>query len=105
VLYLAKTADVYLQQDLAAELPDGIFSNQKAQLGKLWKVLQWKTMVNCVTVRSILRSFGIFYGRSWLGSWYIFTRFGMLYRVKSGNPAWRGVNIPPVNQSSPLGPS
>jgi hypothetical protein len=26
-------------------LPDGFFSNQKSQLGKFWRVLQWKMFV------------------------------------------------------------
>jgi hypothetical protein len=37
---------------------------------------------------SILRTNGIFYGNlgHFVAIWYIFTRFGMLYREKSGNP-------------------
>jgi hypothetical protein len=44
----------------------------------------------------ILRPKGIFYGRlvHFKVIWYIFPRFGMLYREKSGNP---GANIPSGN--------
>jgi hypothetical protein len=44
-------------------------------------VLQWKRVVYFTAVWSILRPFGIF------GAiWYIFSRFGILYLEKSGNP-------------------
>jgi hypothetical protein len=39
-------------------------------------------------ILSILRTNDIFYGHlvHFVVIWYIFTRFGMLYREKSGNP-------------------
>jgi hypothetical protein len=44
-------------------------------------------LVICIAVLSILQPNGIFYGH-----WYIFPRFGILYRLKSGNPA-PGINL------------
>jgi hypothetical protein len=41
-------------------------------------------LVNFPAIWHILWLFGIFYP-----VWYIFTRFGMLYQEKSGNPAGR----------------
>jgi hypothetical protein len=67
-------------------LPDAIFSNPK--LGKFWRVLQWKNLGNIkrqiwffTAIWYILLPFGTFYG-------YLvyFSRFGMLYQEKSGNP-------------------
>jgi hypothetical protein len=45
-------------------------------------ILQWKMLVYFVAIRSILRPFGIFYGHL-----EYFSRFGVLYEEKSGNPA------------------
>jgi hypothetical protein len=39
-------------------LPNGLFRTQNQNLGKFWRVLQWKMMDTC----SILRSFVFFYG-------------------------------------------
>jgi hypothetical protein len=39
-------------------------------------------LVYFMAICYILRSFGIIFG-----DWYIFSRFGMLYQEKSGNPA------------------
>jgi hypothetical protein len=67
-------------------LPDGIFSNQKnlnfGEINRIW---------------SILRSFGLFYGHlvyfmdvnTFCGILVYFSRFGILYQAKSGNPANR----------------
>jgi hypothetical protein len=57
-------------------LPDGIFSKQESDLGKFWRVLQWKTLAFYMSICSILWLFGI-----------CFPRFGMLNQEKSGNPA------------------
>jgi hypothetical protein len=62
-------------------LPDGIFSTQNPNLGKFWRVLPWNMLVYFMDIWSILYLFGIFCG-------YLeyFSRFGMLYQEKSGNP-------------------
>jgi hypothetical protein len=58
-------------------------------LGKFWRVLQWKMMVYFMANWSILRQIGIF-----MAIWCILQRigifyghFGMLYQEKSGNSA------------------
>jgi hypothetical protein len=50
-------------------LPDGLFSNQKYQLGNFWGVFWCKMLVSFMAIWSILwqsgnilRLFGIFYG-------------------------------------------
>jgi hypothetical protein len=63
------------------------FQTQNKNLGKFWKVLQWKMFGIFGAILSILRTNSIFYGiLHFVVMWYIFTRFGMLYREKSGNP-------------------
>jgi hypothetical protein len=56
---------------------------------KFWKVLLWKMLVFFRAILSNLRPSGIFYGHlvHFVAIWYIQSRFGMLYREKSGNPA------------------
>jgi hypothetical protein len=51
--------------------------------------LQWKTLVYFMAIRSILRPFGIIYGRlaHCVFIWYIFSGFGVMHQEKSGNPA------------------
>jgi hypothetical protein len=78
---------------LAAGLPDGLFSNQKIQIwvnfggsctGRCW--------YNFMDTWSILRSFVIFYGHSVYivsGNLVYFSRFGILFQEKSGNPDWQ----------------
>jgi hypothetical protein len=62
------------------------FSNQNPDLGKVWRVFQWDMLVygHLVYFTAIWYSlwpFGI------LGViWYIFSRFGIFYLEKSGNP-------------------
>jgi hypothetical protein len=48
-----------LQSTYRAVLPDGIFSDKKTNLGKFWKVLQWKMLVFLMAYLSILRPNGI----------------------------------------------
>jgi hypothetical protein len=70
-------------------------------LGKFWRVLQWKMLVYFMDTWSILRSFVIFYGHLvhftvfccilWIFgivccNLAYFPRFGILYQEKSGNP-------------------
>jgi hypothetical protein len=63
-----------------AGLPDGIFSDQKSLFGYILKGITMK-------------AYGLFYGHSvyFTAIWYIlllfgFSRFGMFYQEKSGNP-------------------
>jgi hypothetical protein len=45
-----------------AGLPDGLFSDQKYQFGKFWRVLRWKMLVYFMTIWHILRLFVTFKG-------------------------------------------
>jgi hypothetical protein len=64
------------------------FQTKNPNLGKFWRVLQWKILVYFMTIWSILRPLEIFYGNLayFVVIWYIFSRFGMLHQEKSGNP-------------------
>jgi hypothetical protein len=59
---------------------------------KFWKVLQWKILVFlepfCLHILRTNVMYNVNYGHlvHFVVIWYIFSRFGMLYRVKSGNP-------------------
>jgi hypothetical protein len=71
------------------------FQTKDPNLGKFWRVLHWKTLVYIVDTWPILRSLIIFYEQFYQTGnlvlfvviWYIFSRFGILYQEKSGNPA------------------
>jgi hypothetical protein len=65
------------------------FQPKNPNLGKFYKVLQWKLLVHFMTIWSILRPFEIFYGHLvfLVVIWCIFPLFGILYQEKSGNPA------------------
>jgi hypothetical protein len=57
-------------------------------VGKLWRALDWKMLLYCVTIWNILRSFGIIYG-CWVefaAIWCIFPRFGMFGPRKIWQP-------------------
>jgi hypothetical protein len=68
------------------------FQTKDRNLGKFWRVLQWKMLVHFI-------DFGLFYGHLiyctyiryilWQCVWYIFPHFGILYQEKSGNPGSR----------------
>jgi hypothetical protein len=70
--------------DLAAGLPEGIFQTKNPNLGKFWRDLQCCTAIkyNVSAICYILWPFG-----KLVVIWYIFPRFGIMYREKSGNPA------------------
>jgi hypothetical protein len=75
--------------DDGAGLPDGLFSNQNSQFGKILEGLAMENLgifydhlVYFRPIGSILWSFGIF-----VVIWYISPHFGILYQDKSGNPA------------------
>jgi hypothetical protein len=59
---------------VSAGLPDIYFQTKITNLGKFWRVLQWKTLVYFVAICYIYGHLVYFY------------RFGMLYLEKSGNP-------------------
>jgi hypothetical protein len=65
------------------------FETKNPNFGKFWKVLQLKMLVLFMANLSISLPNGILYGHlvHFVVIWYIFSRFGMLYREKSGNPA------------------
>jgi hypothetical protein len=49
---------------------------------KIWRILQGEILAYFMTIRNVLRTFGIFCGHL-----VYFPRFGILYQEKSGNPA------------------
>jgi hypothetical protein len=56
------------------------FQTKNPNLGKFSRASSCTMLINFTVIWNTLRPFGIFYGL------YIFSRFGMLYRGKSGNP-------------------
>jgi hypothetical protein len=75
------------------------FQTKNPNLGKFWRVLQWKMMVYFMDTWTVLRSFGIFYGHLVYvvrGNLVYFSRFGILYLEKSGNPATHTSLHPPL---------
>jgi hypothetical protein len=66
------------------------FQTKNSNLGKFWRVLQCKMLVYVMAIRSILLPFVIHCGH-FFG---IFSRFGLLYQEKSGNPdLYRGKKV------------
>jgi hypothetical protein len=67
------------------------FQTKNPNLGKFRRVLLWNILVYFMTILSILRPLEILYGHSvyFVVILYIFPRFGILDREKSGNPGWR----------------
>jgi hypothetical protein len=66
-------------------LPDGLFSNQNPNLGKFWREdvgIFYGQLVHFTVFCYILWTFG-----KVRGNLVYFTRFGILYLEKSGNPA------------------
>jgi hypothetical protein len=63
------------------------FQTKNPNLGKFWRVLQYKMFVYFTDIWSILRPFGINCVHSvyFMVIWYIFSRFGIMYQEKSGN--------------------
>jgi hypothetical protein len=64
------------------------FQTKNPNLGKFWRVLQWKMLKYFMVKWSILWPFGILSSHLVyiMAIWYIFPSFGMLYHEKSGNP-------------------
>jgi hypothetical protein len=44
---------VFVTMSSDAGLPDGLISNQKSQLGKFWRALDWKLMIHFMAIRNI----------------------------------------------------
>jgi hypothetical protein len=58
------------------------FQTKIPNLGKFWRVLQWKMLEYFMVIWFIFRPFGFFLDIWYIyvsAIWYIFTRFGMLY--------------------------
>jgi hypothetical protein len=72
------------------------FQTKNPDLGKFWRVLQWKMLMYFMNIWSILWPLEIFYGHLvyFVVIWYIFPRFGILYLEKSGIP---GLHSPICN--------
>jgi hypothetical protein len=70
-------------------LPDGIVADQKSQVGNILEGLGMDNVGIFWAILNCLRSLDIFYGPwvQFVKIWYMFSRFGMLYQAKSGNPA------------------
>jgi hypothetical protein len=69
-----------------------IFQTQNPHLDKFWRVLQRKMLVYFMVIWSILLTSDILCGHlvNFMVICYIFPRFGILYKEKSGNPAPEG---------------
>jgi hypothetical protein len=61
------------------------FQTKNTTLGKFWTILHWKILEHFMDTWSNLRPLGLFCG--FYGHLVYFSRFGMLYEEKSGNPA------------------
>jgi hypothetical protein len=75
-------------------LPDGLFSNKNPKLGKLRRALERLENVDILEYWNIW-NIGVFFPNIWdilwpfgtfCGHLVYFSRFGMLYQEKSGNP-------------------
>jgi hypothetical protein len=74
------------------------FQNKNPNLGKFWRILQWKMSIHFMPICSLLTTIwyilwpcGIFCGHCvyFMVIWNNFPRFGMLYQEKSGNPGFK----------------
>jgi hypothetical protein len=67
------------------------FQTKNRNLGKFWRVLQWKMLV-------FLWPFDIFYAHLVYFDeiWYIFPRLGILYQEKSGIPGYDATPYFPI---------
>jgi hypothetical protein len=70
-----------LHQRLKPRLPDGTFSNQNPNLGKFWRVLQWKMLkyflailVSFAAIRYILWTFLLWSFSIFFQFWYVVPR-------------------------------
>jgi hypothetical protein len=63
------------------QMPD--FQTKKSNLGKFWRVLQWKMLVYFMSILSTLRPWKIFCGHLvyFVAIWYILWSFGVFFPV------------------------
>jgi hypothetical protein len=64
------------------------FKTKNLNLGKFWRILDWKMLIYFMAIWNILHTFGIFYDHlvHFVFIWYTFSCFGIVYLEKSGNP-------------------
>jgi hypothetical protein len=57
------------------------FQAKNPNLGKFWRILQWKLLVYFTDIWYILWTFGIFYGHLvyFMDIWYILSTFGIFF--------------------------
>jgi hypothetical protein len=69
------------------------FPTKNPNLGKFWRALQLKMLVYFMDIRSILRSFGKFYGRLvyFVVIWYMFSHFGIFTKKNLATLTQTGV--------------
>jgi hypothetical protein len=72
------------------------FQTKNINLGKFLRVFQWKTSVYLMDILCNLLPFDILYDHLvyFVVIWYIFPRFGMQYKEKSGNA---GLHLSPMS--------
>jgi hypothetical protein len=73
-------------------LPDSIFYTKNPNLGKFWRVLEWKMLAYFIAIWYIFRQFGIYF----VAIRYILLLFGNVFKFweKSGNPGWQLCSFP-----------
>jgi hypothetical protein len=83
--------------EATAGLPDGLFSNQKYQFGKILEGLAMENVgifyVHLVHFTAIWYMYFVAIWYILKLFWYIFPRFGMLHQEKSGNPELRSLHF------------
>jgi hypothetical protein len=64
------------------------FQTKNPNLGKFWRVLDWKMFIYFMDIWNILWTFGILYDRlvHFVFIWRIFSSIGIMCQEKSGNP-------------------
>jgi hypothetical protein len=64
------------------------FQTQNPNLGKFWRALDWKMLIDFKAIWNILQAFGMFYDHleHFVFIWNIFSGSGNIYQEKSGNP-------------------
>jgi hypothetical protein len=81
-------AKIFLKFKMSAQVIQGCqmvyFQTKNPNFGKFWRSSDWKLFICFITIRNILRTLGIFYDH--LVHFYGFSRFGIMYQEKSGNP-------------------
>jgi hypothetical protein len=66
------------------------FQTKNPNLGKFFRALDWKMLIYFIAIWNILWRFGIIYDLfvHFVSILYIFSRVGIMFQEKSGNPAW-----------------